>query len=286
MPQQLIINRIILMNKGLLLFVVFCLSFRLYAQAPYRLSWKTDGILLGGAAVLLAADVVLDAKTSPLSETEISNLDVNDINAFDVKATDNFSDAAANRSNIGLYSAAAISSGSSVVLPFLSKRSEYINEAGTLCLIWFETNAYVYLTTGIVKSTVQRIRPYAYNSEVALEYKQTSDARKSFFSAHTAVSAANAYYFAKVFSDYYPESKWRPVIWGMSALVPAWVGMERYKAGEHFPSDIIVGYAWGALCGVTVPHLHKVKDDTQTTSMKLYPYAESGGNGLSLVLRF
>ena len=46
-------------------------------------------------------------------------------------------------------------------------------------------------------------------------------------------------------------------MWAGAALVPAAVGYLCLKAGQHFLSNNLVGYAVGAGIGILVPQLHK-----------------------------
>ena len=73
------------------------------------------------------------------------------------------------------------------------------------------------------------------------------------------MTAANTFFAAKVFSDYYPDSKWKPVVWTAAATIPAITGYLRVKGGRHFTTDVITGYAVGAAVGYLVPHFHKKK---------------------------
>lgn len=119
-----------------------------------------------------------------------------------------------------------------------------------------------FITTGItllIKTTVKRNRPFVYNPEAPLDKKLTRNARTAFLSGHTSISAANCFFSAKVFSDYYPESKWKPVVWTTAAILPAITGYLRVKAGKHYPTDTIAGYLLGATTGLLIPQLHKKK---------------------------
>jgi membrane-associated phospholipid phosphatase len=104
-----------------------------------------------------------------------------------------------------------------------------------------------------------------------LEERLHKYAENSFFAGHTAATASVAFFTAKVFHDLHPGSPWRPVVWGAAAAVPATVGYLRLRAGKHFLSDNIVGYAVGATIGILVPELHK---RNQQTGWKLTPTAE------------
>jgi membrane-associated phospholipid phosphatase len=46
-------------------------------------------------------------------------------------------------------------------------------------------------------------------------------------------------------------------VWGAAAIIPAVVAYFRIKAGKHFLTDNLVGYAVGATVGVLVPRLHQ-----------------------------
>ena len=82
------------------------------------------------------------------------------------------------------------------------------------------------------------------------EKLEDEDLKKAFFSGHTSISAVNSFFLAKVYADYFPESKWRALTWSLAAAVPAFTGYLRVKAGvgedEEVPSshDIWPGAEW------------------------------------------
>ena len=131
-------------------------------------------------------------------------------------------------------------------------RNEYYTSA-----IYFESLLINAGITGLIKVITKRSRPYTYNPAVPLEKKLELDARHSFFSGHTSFAATGSFFIAKTYTDLNPGSKGNPYIWAGAAIFPAITGILRYKAGKHFPSDIIVGYIVGAAVGILVPHLHK-----------------------------
>lgn len=85
------------------------------------------------------------------------------------------------------------------------------------------------------------------------------DIEDSFFSGDASSTAFGLVFFAKVFNDYYPDSKWRPVVWGLSLSGVAAGSYFRVKSGKHFPTDVIVGSIVGGGIGYLIPHLHKKK---------------------------
>jgi membrane-associated phospholipid phosphatase len=138
----------------------------------------------------------------------------------------------------------------------------------------------------LVKTSTLRVRPYVYNDEVPLDKKLDDEARQSFFSGHTSISAVNSFFLAKVFADYYPGSPWRPLTWGVAAAIPAFTGWMRVRAGKHFATDVMAGYAFGALLGYFIPHMHRVKVGSGPMTLALQPYNQWQTSGLSLVVRF
>jgi len=149
---------------------------------------------------------------------------------------------------------------------------------GKIAMLYSEV---FFITTGItliIKSTVKRTRPFAYNPNVPLDKKLTTSARTAFLSGHTSISAANSFFAAKVFSDYFPESKWKPVVWTTAAVLPAITGYLRVKAGKHYPTDTIAGYLLGATAGILIPQLHKKKME----KVSFY----GGTNGVLVQVRF
>ena len=266
----------------LLLFVFGSIS----AQSPYCLNWKTDGYLLGGSAVVLGVDLGLNLKLKGLSEANLMSLDVAQINGFDRFATSNYSAAASMRSDVLLWSTVGMAASNVFVYPALQPKGESWDQMITVGVMLAETNLLTYGLTEFVKSLTLRPEPYVYNAEVDMVTKKGVDARKSFFSGHTSLSAANGFFAARVFCDYYPESRWKPLAWALGATLPAWTGWERIQAGKHFPTDVLAGYVLGALCGYFIPHLHKKRPSNKFMAVGLVPMASPAYSGLALHLDF
>ena len=234
----------------------------LYAQSPYELDWKKESIYLGiGAGTNIVGAVLGGKKFTTLTESDIFLLDRANVNSFDRKATFNFSSSAKKKSDILLIG--------SFVLPslfLLDKRPR--KDIGNILLLYGET----YLITSGITSTTKRIakrtRPFVYNEIVPLSDKLKNNARFSFFSGHSSSTAANSIFVAKVFSDYFPESKWKPLVWGTAILIPVATSHFRIKAGKHFRTDVIVGSLLGGAVGFLVPHLHRTK---KKNSLSIYP---------------
>ena len=255
------------------------------AQSPYKLDWTTNGILVGSALVLGGADYLVNKRIEPLTEAEIQVLDVESIPPFDRFASGNNSRSAALRSDWTMYGAIASAVGISAFSTVPRMRESGLSEILTVGTMLVETNLLCYLGTDLTKGLSLRSRPYVYHPDVPMEAKTGIDARKSFFSGHTSAAAANSFFAARVFSDYYPESKWKNLIWGLAIALPAWTAIERVSAGKHFPSDVLAGYAFGAMCGYFVPFFHK-NEEGRKGSLTVFPFSQLEYKGLAVTWVF
>lgn len=111
--------------------------------------------------------------------------------------------------------------------------------------------------TNFSKAAFRRPRPYVFNPEWETSRPVMSADRSSLISGHTSGAAAGAFFFARVFADYHPESKLRPYVWGLAVVLPAFTGHLRVRAAKHYPSDVLAGFALGAAVGYLGPTLHK-----------------------------
>ena len=104
-----------------------------------------------------------------------------------------------------------------------------------------------------------------YDDQSPLEYKARVNARRSFYSGHTSISASNSFFTASVLSEYLSDNTAKIFIWSAAALYPAIVGLSRIHNHWHFPTDIIVGYIVGAAIGYLIPRIHRTENDNNTS---------------------
>lgn len=257
-------RRVVFMLFNLFLF------FSLSGQSPYELNWKKDAILLGLGVAGQSVAVFIYTDDKGLTEQEIGNLDKNDINRFDRIATEYYSADARFTSDILL--------GSSFAIPFLFLAKKQIRyEFLDLGVMTAEVVLINGFTTVITKEISRRSRPFVYNPGVSLERKMNFNARTSFYSGHTSAVSSMSFFGAKVFSDYFPDSKWKPVVWTVAATIPAVTGYMRVRGGKHFPTDVITGYIAGGLVGYLIPHFHKRKKKEDKVGFSIYPGINSVG---------
>ena len=236
----------------------------LFAQSPYTFKKKKDWSLTIGSATLFTGGLLINANITPLTPSEIDNLSASQVNAFDRSATNNWSP---NASKISDYL-----QGGATILPLSLLAFKPIRkDSPKMGLLLAQSYLITKGLTQITKGTVQRIRPFVYNDVVDLEEKIRKTAKRSFFSGHTSGAAVFSFFTAKVFSDYYPKSKWKPLVWTGAALIPALTGYHRYLAGKHYTTDVIVGYSVGALVGILIPAIHKSIDNKHSLNWQVRP---------------
>ncbi len=220
---------------------------------PYNHSWKKEWpFLLTSAAVFSTGYYMTKTdKTKPYTPDALSSLDKNKINPFDRQATGFWNPSIASLSD---YMLIGIS-----LLPVLFVSEHHTgHDFKSLGIMTLEAFALNYGATYIVKSTVNRTRPYVYNTSLSDKIRTNKESRQSFYSGHTSQTAAATFLFAKVITDYHNLRPGIKVgIWAFAAALPAAEGYFRVKGGKHYPTDVITGYALGALSGFIIPELHR-----------------------------
>lgn len=180
----------------------------------------------------------------------LNSLDAGKINKFDRSAINKWSVKSANLSDYLL--------GFSVVAPFLLNLDKEVNnEFIQFATMYSEVLLLNNAITNIIKVNSNRIRPYAYNDDITIIAKTNKDVKKSFFSGHTSNAFAMLVMSAKMYSDYYPDSKYKNAIWFTALSIASSTGIARYFAGKHFPTDIIAGAVVGSAIGYLIPEIHK-----------------------------
>jgi len=171
---------------------------------------------------------------------------------------------AGSRSTIGLGIAAAFA----VVDPILSGVREHSVQTGLAdAFMYAEAASFTLAMTSVVKIAVRRPRPIAYieaNAHKGEDYANNStDSALSFFSGHAAMTAtisSTATYLAFVRSPH-TARPWITLLAGVG--LTTFVSVERVRAGQHFPTDVIAGTVAGAGIGLVVPHLHRTDEIKQ-----------------------
>lgn len=259
------------MKNWLLIFVFILISTRnIYGQSPYELKSQNESIYLGVGVISAGSGAWLSHKAKGLTLEDLAEIKVESVNELDRLAIQYNSIEADNYSD-------AIIIGSHALPALLMTNKAIRKDAGKIALLYVEMYSITAGITFIVKSTALRPRPFVHNELVNEASKLEPHARFSFFSGHTSGTAANCFFTAKVFSDYFPDSKLKPYVWGLAATIPAVTGYFRVKAGKHYPTDVLFGYGIGAVVGVLIPHVHKRKGLKKQTPISIYPTLEGAG---------
>ncbi|MCR9289234.1 phosphatase PAP2 family protein [Saprospiraceae bacterium] len=246
------------MKKCFSLLAFLIISQLVFSQ--YTLDKKKEPIYFGIGLGSAGIGMGLLNKYPELSDQEIRNLTQTTPKTpfqFDNWATKQSSHKAKKISDILLYTSLI----PPAMLLFDLPTNSDGNKRETHAVLLAETFFLNWGLTNLAKRSAKRPRPFMYNDNFdifPIDKRRKKDARMSFFSGHTSVVSAMYFLTASTFSEYYPNSKWKPFVWGTSISIPALTGFLRVKAGKHFPTDVLVGYAVGALLGgVLVPALHK-----------------------------
>ena len=212
------------------------------------------------------------------TEEQILSLDKNDINGFDRWAVRPYSEDLGTASNYIFYG--------SMALPFLFLTAkETRNDFFKLSFLYLEAMSVTgLLYTGSVYFT-NRYRPYAYSNETEMTWRTRGGAKNSFYAGHVALVATSTFFMAKVYADYYPESKLKWVFYGAAGLATGTMAYLRHRGGFHFPSDILLGVAQGTLSGILVPHFHK-NPLIKNPNVRIVPYSNGESSGLAMTYKF
>ncbi|HWR52937.1 MAG TPA: phosphatase PAP2 family protein [Bryobacteraceae bacterium] len=124
-----------------------------------------------------------------------------------------------------------------------------LSVAGSLvfCRMGWRQGAALLLATGIgavllgaaLKLTFQRARPEAFFHDAASGY--------GFPSGHALVSTATLAGMAMLAASRVENTRIRAAIWITALTVAGAIGLSRVYLGVHYPSDVLAGYAVGAI---------------------------------------
>lgn len=223
------------------------------AQSPYSLNWGRESGLVGGSVIGIGTSIILKKNKPILTPSQITAAMANpQCPQFECFVTHNWDTKAQHFSDVLLWGSMAV--------PLVLLASPNIRkDAVTSGTIGIETYLVTGALTNLTKELFRRKRPFVYNPNAPLSLKMKADATSSFFSGHTSYTASACFLTAKMYNDYYPNSKLRPYIWTAAALVPAIQAYARVKGGKHFVTDVITGYIIGATVGILIPELHRIR---------------------------
>ncbi len=211
---------------------------------PFSLSALTDGAIGAAGLGLYGSSLYFDSiKGAP----DASAVDAAKIPFFDKLYTTSHS-AWMGTAADGLTIAAALVPAA--LIPGREGR-----DLLTLGVMYAETLGLAYALDSGIKSVVTRYRPYAYSAS-ASDFADP-DIAASFASRHATIAFASAVFAGYVFDKSNPDSPWRPAVWASGLALATVTSVARVASGDHFPSDVVAGAAFGALVGYLVPLFHQ-----------------------------
>ena len=218
----------------------------------YESAGGTEAAIITGGALAYGLGWWFDRSHEALTPEDVAVLAPDDLNALDRTALGRWSPGASRASDWLVAACAAAPLG-------LVMDGGHAGQRGEIGLMYVET---ALLTTGVtylVKNAVGRVRPYAYGDNPAvpdaIRFSRTTT--RSFPSGHTANAFAAMVFFAAVSTRLHPDSGHQALVWGGCLTAAATTGYLRFRAGRHFPTDIVVGAAVGAAVGWGVPRAHE-----------------------------
>ncbi len=111
----------------------------------------------------------------------------------------------------------------------------------------------------LIKNAVMRLRPYfvpGYDVKLLRLIDSEADAMDvaaqgySFPSGHSSSAVA-------VYGSLAAHEKKKKLLWVLAAVLPLLVGFSRVYVGAHFPTDVLCGWALGALIVALIPWLRR-----------------------------
>jgi len=224
---------------------------------PFDVNTDKELMITGIGALIGTAALIVNANNKPLNIEQISSLNPEDVNKFDRIAVGSYESDVPG--DIMLY-------GSFIFpLSFLTY-DKTLEDFGTISLMYGEAVLLNASINALVKAITLRDRPFVYDENSLLEPKLDVDARYSFYSGHTSVTAVNTFYTARVYSGYISDQTTKTILWTAAAIIPAIAGYSRIDTHNHFPTDVIVGYIVGAAIGYLIPEIHKTKNSGPANS--------------------
>jgi len=186
-------------------------------------------------------------------EEVILSLDKQDIPAFDRHGADVYHPEADEIGDLIFYS--------SMPLPLFLLFDKKVRRDGLkVALLYLESMSVTGLLYTSAVYFADRYRPYAYNDKAPMSERTRGGAKNSFFAGHVALVGTSTFFMAKILNDYHPDWKARWLPFTLAGAITATTGYLRYRGGQHFLSDILLGTAVGTLSGILVPHAHKNKN--------------------------
>jgi membrane-associated phospholipid phosphatase len=214
------------------------------AAPTFTLSWDRDLPILGTAAALAVGwgSELAWRQPTPCPCSTVS------VPSFDRISLSEHSAASGTASDVLLVALLAAAPVAVIATAWPSG----LRHTAELLAIEAESIALSTLATQLVKDAVARPYPTVYSTG-----DPSLSGYESFWSGHAAASFNAATTALVLLHDTAPDSVWPWVAGGLGLLAASSVAVLRVTAGDHFPSDVVVGALAGSAVGVAIPWLHQ-----------------------------
>lgn len=228
--------------KSLLVLLALCAVARADDEPAYQLRLDVDVPVMVGSALLTTPWFLNLGPAWCAPECDRSQL-----NALDRPF--------AGRYHPGWTTAGTLTvAGLVVAAPATLLAHERLGLAANDTLVVAEAGIVTIGVASLFETGVRRPRPFLYGTAAPLSDRESTYGSLAFFSGHTAeafsVTVATYVTLSRL------HSRWRYVALGVGLATSAFVGTSRVLAGDHFPTDVLVGAGVGASIGWLVPSLH------------------------------
>lgn len=217
------------------------------AQTRHSLSLGKEVAVFGTGFMFHGISLVQARRPMPTLQWP---LDASGLPGIDRRVVGNWDPGAHRASNV-LFGVAA---ATSLATALLVQGGE---EPMVPVVILFQSGLIASGITNVVKEAVRRPRPYLYDPDVPPSLHHGHDDQMSFWSGHTASTAALTFTTANLVQHSDASQGVKTATWISAATLPAAMGWLRVRAGRHFITDVVTGYVFGALVGWAVPYIHR-----------------------------
>ena len=274
------------------LLALFCLMHLAHVKAqekkdkqefPYELKLKRDLMIGGVSFASILIPVTLPGDKSGPDKDIVLTTTPDEINIIDRFATNYYNPKLNDiREDYELVINAA-GVGSFVTYALLGEQKDQrFSNMMTLGAIYLEGTLLAHGIMYSAKTYIDRRRPYTYNTDLPIHQRTSTNANMSFISGNATTVFYNSVFISKVFSDLYPNSKFKNYIWAGTMGLAVTSGAFSVFCGKHYPTDVMAGALVGGLCGYLIPEIHKKSNG----NLAVIPFINNYSKGVSVSYTF
>lgn len=234
-----------------------CIASETYS--PFTVSMLPDALLLGGGLATVGTGFLLQQNYSrPDWDGAIRNGEqINDFDGLWFNPYNKTLDTVATVTCLTNMAVIPLAVFGAEALGHNLPGKELLN----ISLMYAESCLWAYGSQNILKVLAGRDRPYTYYEDVDEGGLDNHDFMESFPSGHSTFAFMSAGFVSYVFSEYYPDSRYKSLVYIASYSCALATAALRVSSGNHFLTDVAGGAALGSIIGIGIPALHHVFSD-------------------------